>query len=231
MNSTNTWILSYPRSGNHLVRYLVEVMTKRSTLGCIDNERDDTPICRRPNIEYLDEVLCENPVARKSHDASDIKNASNLLLVLRNPIDTIISHHFKQDAIQVSNKNNAKFGAAIFLKNLKFYASFSGKKAIVKYEDLVSDSYEKALTTIADMFDIKNETLIFTLKNYDLYRADSLKSPHRKPQTVDALGKQSLSRREEFKSKFSETYASLILDISALLQNEIIAKQYSQQLI
>ena len=233
MNSSNTWILSYPRSGNHLVRYFVEIMTKRVTLGCIGNEKHDTPICCRPGIEYLDIVLKECPVARKSHSASEIKNASNVLFILRNPIDTLVSHHFKDDSSQVLTKNTAKKGIVDFEKNLNFYDAFRGKKAIVKYEDLVSHSHhlnEKAITAIANMFDVGDESVSSTLQNYERYRSDSLKSPHRKPQSVDELGTQKLSRSDSLRQNFPEVYRSLILDADCLLKHSIVVEQYQDQL-
>ena len=45
-------ILSYPRSGNHLVRYLVEYLSGRATCGCVGNEHADTMICRRSNVMF-----------------------------------------------------------------------------------------------------------------------------------------------------------------------------------
>jgi DNA modification methylase len=100
-------------------------MTNRPTLGCIGNEKDDTPICKRPNVKYLNSVSKEYPIARKAHSVREIKNASNILFILRNPIDTLLSHHFNHDSSQVSTKNNYKRGIIEFEKNLNFYETFN----------------------------------------------------------------------------------------------------------
>ena len=33
-------LLSYPRSGNHLVRFFIELLSELPTLGCINNKLD-----------------------------------------------------------------------------------------------------------------------------------------------------------------------------------------------
>jgi hypothetical protein len=37
-------LLSYPRSGNHLVRFIIEILTDNPTIGCLNNLKDDKPI-------------------------------------------------------------------------------------------------------------------------------------------------------------------------------------------
>ena len=33
-------LLSYPRSGNHLVRFFIELLSEKPTFGCGDNPKD-----------------------------------------------------------------------------------------------------------------------------------------------------------------------------------------------
>ncbi|HUG61719.1 MAG TPA: hypothetical protein VMP03_07730 [Methylomirabilota bacterium] len=90
-------IASFPRSGNHLVRFMVEYLTGRPTLGCATNPVD-VPICRNTFPDDPD-VLAHvggEPIARKVHFVREIAPmdppASRLLLVRRDPTEALLSH-------------------------------------------------------------------------------------------------------------------------------------------
>ena len=67
------YILSYPRSGNTLIRYIVEYLTNRPTIGA-GNGKDDPPIYKRLH-QHLKNVKGE-PIAKKEHQVSYLKNKS-----------------------------------------------------------------------------------------------------------------------------------------------------------
>ena len=86
-------ILSYPRSGNHLVRALVENITQRPTLGVFGNRCIESPI--------LSHNVNASPVAYKQHFVEEIdkdrlitrSSPKYLILITRSPFDAISSQH------------------------------------------------------------------------------------------------------------------------------------------
>jgi hypothetical protein len=80
------------------------------------------------------------------------------------------------------------------------------------------------------MFDVSSKTINNTLQNYALYRSDSLKSPHRKPHTVDENGIQKLTRSDSFRQKFPKIYKSLILNADYIMKHKIVIDHYRDQL-
>ncbi|MCQ1852777.1 hypothetical protein [Neorhizobium galegae] len=101
MTRCNCWhIISYPRSGNHAVRAIVERFSGRPTLGCPGAERDDLPIyLRGPNQSLnLIKIRDQQCVARKSHflrefikhDAQETE--AGIILITRDPLEAITSH-------------------------------------------------------------------------------------------------------------------------------------------
>jgi len=224
MNDVRSWVISYPRSGNHLIRYLIEFMTNQVTLGRQGNESVDTPIADRPGVKLLYDIS-RNPIARKAHFVSEvnIKDADRIILGLRNPIDAMISHH-----AQIGNHpKEIEKEAKMFVKNLSMYEGFEGKKAIIKYEDLVSDSaYEKPVSLIANVFDINEETLERTLTNYCDLRRDSLGGPLRPPHSVDRTGKIRLSRSQLLKSRNPASYEKIVDVLKEVLEHDIVKLYY-----
>lgn len=91
-------IASYPRSGNHLVRFLVEYLTGRPTLGSRGNPAD-LPIHRNG---FTDPALLQHvggePIARKVHDEPEAARLAQMgasrgsILILRNPTEALLSH-------------------------------------------------------------------------------------------------------------------------------------------
>lgn len=224
VSGDTNWILSYPRSGNHFIRYLIEFMTKRITLGCRGGESVDTPIADRPGVKLLGHVS-RNPIARKAHFVCEVntRNADRIILGLRNPIDAMISHHVLTDNQPKKIEKEAKE----FVKNLMMYEAFKGKKAIVKYEDLVSDNaYEKPVSLIADVFDVDEETLDRTLTDYRDLRRDSLGSPIQMPQSVDRTGKVRFSRSQLLKSMDPAGYEKIVDVLKEVLEHDIMKLYY-----
>lgn len=94
-----TVLMSYPRSGNHLVRAYVEAVSGRPTLGCLENPQD-VPIRDRfadtPEAPFARHS--EVPVARKIHwlrEALELRrhglDIDRLCLIVRDPRRCVIS--------------------------------------------------------------------------------------------------------------------------------------------
>lgn len=90
----DTVLLSFPRSGNHAARALIEATTRKPTLGCADfgilpSHLVDRPIFLRSDVELA--VRGGSPVVRKSHTPSEA-STQKLIVILRDPVEAILSH-------------------------------------------------------------------------------------------------------------------------------------------
>lgn len=109
-----TYLLSYPRSGNHAVRYVLEHLSRRPTLGADDHESrmrpqglHDLPIFLRPGL-FMDSSLPQGikqlstlrPIAIKRHNVKPIDGVERLIFIERDPIEAILSQRGKAAADQ-----------------------------------------------------------------------------------------------------------------------------------
>jgi len=167
-------LLSYPRSGNHLVRYIIEFLTGQATLGCFSNRVQDSPIFKRYSVRLLGHVKEDAPVAKKSHFAYELKDhkCDKLIFILRDPVEAILSH-------RETRNRDAEYLAIVnewFLGNFKYYEDFEGPKAIVSYEDLAFNKQEKAIRVLASFFNVADDTVNNFVDNYGIYKEDSYSS-------------------------------------------------------
>lgn len=93
-------IVSYPRSGNHAVRAILEYCFHRPTLGC-HGVINDPPIYQRPPNRKAGVISISDktPIAYKSHFITGtllvdraVGPINGLLLVIRDPVTAITSH-------------------------------------------------------------------------------------------------------------------------------------------
>jgi hypothetical protein len=127
-------ILSYPRSGNHLTRFFIELLSEKPTFGCECNIKD-IPIYQNKfnnpipfNINNNDKTDCYY----KYHDPPEIE-CSNLIFILRNPREVLLRH--------CNNKINYK-SFDIYFKCIDFYLNFDGNKIMFFYEDIIIDKID-----------------------------------------------------------------------------------------
>ncbi len=98
----DSWhISSYPRSGNHAVRAILEYATKRPTLPSLEARKLDVPIyLRKPNQkENFIKVTDDHAIGYKSHFLLEFlqneeisKRKSGIILITRDPVEAIVSH-------------------------------------------------------------------------------------------------------------------------------------------
>ena len=123
-------ILSYPRSGNHFIRFIVEYITSLPTSGCINNPTD-TYICAKhfKNTTLLDHVdICQQPITEKYHTIPKSK-PQKLIFVIRNFSECITRH--------TGTLNNDDIYQYMSLIN--YYHNFNGGKIMIFYEDLITN--------------------------------------------------------------------------------------------
>jgi len=92
-----TVLASYPRSGNHAARWLMEANYGRPTLGAGDSERFlfprglvDKPLFLRPGFTF--DRLHQQPVAIKRHEFQPLDEFKRLIVIVRDPVDAVLSH-------------------------------------------------------------------------------------------------------------------------------------------
>lgn len=92
------YLISYPRSGSHAVRFMLEFVAHRTTLGGDDHESflspkgyHDLPVfLRSSSIQIKNPSL--GPVAIKRHEVKPIDMMKFAVLVSRDPVEAILSH-------------------------------------------------------------------------------------------------------------------------------------------
>ncbi len=145
-------IVSYPRSGNHAARAIIEATTGRPTLGC-RGSTPDTPIyLRSPNKrDGLIRIRDKTPIGYKAHwnyeiiaNEREIDGQMGFLLMLRDPVDAIASQSYRLLARkkyylpqkQIAEVVNCQVKDYIAL--LTYFAAFRGLKACIRFECLLS---------------------------------------------------------------------------------------------
>lgn len=154
-------LLSYPRSGNHWVRFIIEWFSSRPTKGM---GPADPPIHKNlPNDGVLKHVKGNNFIIHKNHYIPKGK-MDKLILILRNPKECIYRH---TKDLQINKIDS-------YMSLIKFYENYSGKKLLVYYEDLILEP-KNVITKITNFLEIYDEEKINNfIENYDLFFKESV---------------------------------------------------------
>jgi hypothetical protein len=161
-------LLSYPRSGNHLCRFFIELLTGIPTYGCIENSRDIEiykNIFDKPIPFNIQQNFDKNKCYFKYHTVppKNIKPKS-LILLIRNPKEVLLRHCGDK-----LNINNDWCSYENYFKIIDFYNKYMGKKIIFYYEDIITNKKEfiNKLSNFLDINDLEK-------KNYILSNIDEL---------------------------------------------------------
>jgi len=175
-------LLSYPRSGNHLVRVLTEFMTKRPTRGYRPTPQTDARLraawgIREPADEndwilmkrhsYDHEtVLCEgasprglcsfSKPMRKRKEVRVIMESMFLIYILRHPWDGINSALRSDIPVSRVYRSLTKAHLAerdTIVENSRLFLEWPQRKIILYYEDLVADP-AGVVRQLADFFGV-----------------------------------------------------------------------------
>ena len=144
-------LLSYPRSGNHLTRFFIELLTERPTSGRIPLYLNTYP----KEIPFNIKEGSTDFIYQKCHD--DLPNTTgNVIFLIRNPKEVLLRHQ----SFKLNKQNYQKYFHVI-----KRYLSHQGKKKMFFYEDMLLDK-EKYLTELYEFLECKNEEkLKYVLEN------------------------------------------------------------------
>lgn len=169
-------LASYPRSGNHLVRFVVEYATGRSTRGGRDTEIDH-PIRTNSFPDAADILAHVDPfifVAQKAHkwkealayEHTDGKRFDGFLIVVRNPYEAVagnVGRRLTEPKPQPPDVEAYIRHQARTWRDLVSMPVRNGRPTtFVWYEDLVSDrcaDWSKAVESIVATFgtDVQSE--------------------------------------------------------------------------
>lgn len=131
------FLLSYPRSGSHLLRYCVEIVAGYSTLGTRDGlevgntalDPSDTPLSWRVGVRsnFREPILVKRHVLRESDDRS-----RPVVLLVRDPIEAVVSHARYEIGTHLDR------GMKTFESMARQMSEVTGPVHLVNFEDLVS---------------------------------------------------------------------------------------------
>lgn len=141
-------ILSYPRSGNHFVRFLIEFATGKPTKGCLDSIVDHY-ICRNvfPQHPKILAHVKGDPEYIKYHfvwkieehiQKRMINQLNKVIFILRNPVEAIARHNNYTSDEQIIIKE-----AKLFADNILFFKKHPDPKHQVIYENLIHPDKKK----------------------------------------------------------------------------------------
>ena len=157
-------ILSYPRSGNHLVRFFIELLSEIPTFGCKKNKKD---------IEIYRNVFPEKvPFNIADYDSKDCYfkyhsppseniNLNKLIFIVRNPKEVLLRHN--------KYKLKIKDGYENYFENIDYYNNHKGKKLLLYYEDIITNK-ENFINILYEFLDVNN----IEKKNYVISNIDKL---------------------------------------------------------
>jgi hypothetical protein len=164
-------LLSYPRSGNHLTRFFIELLMEEPTFGC-DYNKEDVPIYQnkfKNDLPFNININNINNCYYKYHEPPTIK-CSNLIFIIRNPKEVLLRHS--------NNKINTRL-FDIYFNCINFYINFNGNKIIFFYEDMITDKIN-FINKLYEFLKCKNKNkLDWVLNNIDLLYNESLNGTNR----------------------------------------------------
>ncbi len=182
-------LLSYPRSGNHLTRFMIELLTETPTFGCKTNSRD-VPIYKNTfpnqipfnirnknednnednNEDKKEEINWVNSYHKYHEPIENYKSIENIIFIIRNPKEVLLRHNHHQI-------NQSSFD--VYFKCIDFYLNFSGKKILFYYEDIITNKSE-FINQLYDFLDIKIPLkLDYVLNNIEFLFEESKKGRNR----------------------------------------------------
>ena len=151
---------SYPRSGNHLVRFFIESLTGEPTSGCRGNPKD-IEIYKNYNenntpFKGILSIKTNKTVYTKCHFKNQIiseicrsKGLDNLILIVRNPKECLIRH----GDFNISES---------YFDLIDIYVAYRGKKLLLYYEDIIQDKvgFTKQLADFLDCNDTQRSKYV-----------------------------------------------------------------------
>ena len=160
-------LLSFPRSGNHLVRFFIELLSEQPTNGCIENPKD-IPIFQNEFTEQIPFNIKQihnydtTKLYTKYHTPPP-NNITDLIFIVRNPKEVLLRN--------CNNKLNlgGNYGFLPYFQSIDYYTNFTGNKICFFYEDILTDKI-KFIEELYSFLKLNNESK----KEYVIQNSDKL---------------------------------------------------------
>lgn len=175
-----TILLSYPCSGNHLTRFIIEYISALPTTGTNFGKpcKDGTPIAQKQfkDAQLLSHVDCIKPfIVYKSHTIETIEENCNsvgkLILIIRSFKECIPSKARKIERYLHKRDTRGYFDLLDLLQYLElieYYTIFNGPKLLIYYEDLLKNPV-KVAQALYKFLDLNNDSHLLNFeKNSEL---------------------------------------------------------------
>jgi hypothetical protein len=158
-------LLSYPRSGNHLVRFFIELLSETPTLGCKDNIKDvsiyqNSFLENLPfNITSLNDYKLNNLFVKYHFPPEEI--SEEIIFIVRNPKEVLLRHN------NYKLKLNGWDGFNSYFNSIEYYNNFKGKKILFFYEDIITNKVEFIIKLCLFLNNVKEEKKNYVINNID----------------------------------------------------------------
>jgi len=164
-----TLLVSYPRSGNTWIRYIVETISGRPTIG--DNNAIDVPIhCKVPSITITD----KRPILFKRHQFRRGEEGP-LIVIVRDYKEAIIRHGGKEIFRNgdVCNHKQLLGSIQLYVGVLRRYDEWQEPKMLIYYEDLISKP-NREITKLSKFLGLDADKTIAFLTQCDQHKKTSV---------------------------------------------------------
>lgn len=182
--SEDTLLVSFPRSGNTFLRYVLEVLTRSPT--------EPTPVLA--SVQHNSEnnhVYDSFPFIFKTHylqefggtSEKDLKQMNRLVFLLRHPGELFIRHNSSFARAEGLEKYRK-----IFSCNWQSFAAFKRQTLVIRYEDLMVNDRESWEATMWELLQFLGEVSNKTQARLSEFGADLASHRDRSKQSYRALG-------------------------------------------
>jgi len=172
-------LLSYPRSGNTWVRYVLEYTSLQPThTGLIKDINNSDLKKNAVGDKYINGLDCKKQAICVKRHYTDKKwdhwdSNDSFILLVRDYRECILKHVKPVDRIEERFKKEAEW----YINLLKFYDKYSGSKLLIYYEDVMHYP-EREFEKIIKFWNINNTRFNSFLKKYDEHKIKILKHYH-----------------------------------------------------
>lgn len=160
-------LLSYPRSGNTWIRYIVEYLTKKPTIGYTIKGSAPWDIkCLGSFIDLGVDLDADN-ILVKRHALNYLhEDVDKLILIIRNYKEAIVKHVGKPLNINLLAQAN-------YMDLIQYYDQFASDKVLIYYEDLITD-VKPILNQLLTLLEYDDSHVESFMKNLEKHKIQCL---------------------------------------------------------
>lgn len=214
-------LLSYPRSGNSLVKYFIKRSIKTDKVhDCVFQSATRKKI-KLSNEWFNYQEKIGNRLF-KEHSANNCymfnDNLDSLILIVRNYKECILRHKPASNSSQAIRKTQCN----IYKENIVFFDKWRGNKVILYYEDLIVD-FKTHYTKILDVIDVDINEHNKLFSNIEYHKKLCLN------QYDKVCGSQTKGKELIFHSK--KIPQNVVIEMNKFFNNNKITRKYLQRYI